>query len=92
MLYTCPEITHSTRIGQRFGFRYLQRYMDYYSAECAFERPADFSVQCTTPFGVRRVSRRFEIFRIAVRPRTFGVLQFIAALGYFGMRHIPVPL
>ncbi len=35
-------------------------------------------------FGVRRVSRRFEIFRIATRPRAaleyFGLRQFIAAL------------
>ncbi len=31
-------------------------------------------------FGVRRVSRRFEIFRSAARPR--------AALIYFGLRHV----
>ncbi len=35
-------------------------------------------------FGVRRVSRRFDIFRIAARPR--------AALISFGLRYVPVPL
>ncbi len=44
---------------------------------------------------------RFDIFRIAVRPRTalelrhvpvFGVRQFIAALEYFGLRYVLVPL
>ncbi len=48
------------------------------------------------PFGVRRVSRRFEIFRSAARPRAafeyFGLRQFIAALKYFGLRYALVPL
>ncbi len=45
------------------------------------------------PIGVRRVSRRFDIFRSAARPRAaLGVRQFIAALLYFGLRHVPVPL
>ncbi len=35
-------------------------------------------------FGLRRVSRRFDIFRSAARPR--------AALIYFGLRYVPVPL
>ncbi len=46
--------------------------------------------------GVRRVSRRFDIFRSAARPRAafeyFGLRQFIAALAYFGLRRVPAPL
>ena len=46
-------------------------------------------------FGVRRASRRFDIFWIAARPRAaFGMQQFIAVLNYatsraaFGLRYV----